>query len=686
MKILFEKSNVYTEYLRSSFLILISLTGFGINDSIINSISAQVNMDINGDGQVNILILGTNNSINGTDTFSPNLIASELQNILSEDLNNSIDVNVISEDIHLTKPVTLGLGGSGTEFTWQHYSHSLMQYYYWPEGREQRLNKLSGLGDYDWDYVVIGADPFFVSTLPGYYSLGVNKIAEKVSEGEAIPLLLMMWSKNPFTGASFEHFEEYTYRTSDGVEVDLQTIPAGLAWRSLPDDKKDFSNLHPTPNGAYLTAASVYSLITKQSASMSGYVYDDEIAEIALTTVTESESNVHYSGIRTFMSPFKSCDIGDETINYNHTGSSSENGIKTALNWVFDKSPKTLQNGGTPPIDFNYGRANTNFEANKRYKIDPSQFDQSFGFPMQDHGNHGNTSMLYGLDKRQSGTINDTDIGVAQFMVEQSELPYARAIPIRTLYAQMQDAIPGQSAYRDSWHMHRNLDKAVAAYMYTLLNGTCVLAEEPEDQSSDEWATWMSHKIGHETAWNLMYLEAVLPDCSTLLDEDGDGFNSYIDCDDENELLNPNQIEVVYNGIDDDCNPATLDDDLDQDGFLAVDDCDDTNAGINPNAEEIPNNGIDEDCDGSDIISNTHEFANAEVLIYPNPVRDIINIDVNKKLDYEVKLYDSYGKLLYSRINSKNLNVQDLQAGYYFIEIIDINSQLKLVEKLVISD
>ena len=28
------------------------------------------------------------------------------------------------------------------------------------------------------------------------------------------------------------------------------------------------------------------------------------------------------------------------------------------------------------------------------------------------------------------------------------------------------------------------------------------------------------------------------------------------------------KVEEVYNGLDDDCNPATLDDDLDQDGFL----------------------------------------------------------------------------------------------------------------------
>ena len=81
----------------------------------INSTNAQDNIDINGDGSLNILILGTNNSINNTDIFSPNLIANELQSILSADGTHTLNVNVISEDIHMSKPVTLGLGGAGTE-------------------------------------------------------------------------------------------------------------------------------------------------------------------------------------------------------------------------------------------------------------------------------------------------------------------------------------------------------------------------------------------------------------------------------------------------------------------------------------------------------------------------------------------------------------------------------------------
>lgn len=470
-----------------------------------------VNLDLNGDGTINIMVIGTNNSISGGEAFSPNQIAAELQSILSADPSITANVNVVAEDIYKSKPVLYGLGGSGTEFTSTFYSHSLAQYYYWPEGLDDRMDNLSGNGAVDWDYVVIGADPHIVSTTPGYYSLGVNKIAAKVAEGGAEPLLLMMWPKSELSVPSIAHFEEFTYRTADGAKVELAAIPAGLAWEALPAGKKDVASVHPTPNGAYVTAASIYSHICGTNASSSAYVYDDELADVALSTVVFEESQVHYSGARTFISPFKSCDINDQVINYNQTGSSSEAGIRGGMNWVFDQAPETLQSGGVSPINFNYGRANSNFEANKRYKINPALFDFSFGFPMQDHGNHGNVSMLYGLDKRSTFTINDTDLGVARFMVQQSELPYARAIPIRTLFAQMREITPTQSAYRDSWHMHRDLDKAVGGYMYTMLTGNCAVGEEPTDQSSAGWRTWMAHKIGYETAWNVMYLDANPP-------------------------------------------------------------------------------------------------------------------------------------------------------------------------------
>jgi hypothetical protein len=54
------------------------------------------------------------------------------------------------------------------------------------------------------------------------------------------------------------------------------------------------------------------------------------------------------------------------------------------------------------------------------------------------------------------------------------------------------------------------------------------------------------------------------------------------DCNDTDVSINPEVTEVLYDGIDNDCNTATLDDDLDGDGFVNANDCNDSDATINP--------------------------------------------------------------------------------------------------------
>ncbi|MBL3529592.1 MAG: hypothetical protein JMN29_18155, partial [gamma proteobacterium endosymbiont of Lamellibrachia anaximandri] len=59
-------------------------------------------------------------------------------------------------------------------------------------------------------------------------------------------------------------------------------------------------------------------------------------------------------------------------------------------------------------------------------------------------------------------------------------------------------------------------------------------------------------------------------------DLDNDGFESRLDCNDNDPLINPDALEIPYDGIDNDCDPATRDDDVDGDGYLVAADCDDT--------------------------------------------------------------------------------------------------------------
>lgn len=104
------------------------------------------------------------------------------------------------------------------------------------------------------------------------------------------------------------------------------------------------------------------------------------------------------------------------------------------------------------------------------------------------------------------------------------------------------------------------------------------------------------------------------------VDNDGDGFPSEtvfescsppdgtfadltqgVDCDDNNNTINPSAAEIYYDGIDQDCAGGD-DNDADGDGHAALaeggDDCDDTDALVSPSVDEVCNNGVDDDCDG----------------------------------------------------------------------------------------
>lgn len=166
------------------------------------------------------------------------------------------------------------------------------------------------------------------------------------------------------------------------------------------------------------------------------------------------------------------------------------------------------------------------------------------------------------------------------------------------------------------------------------------------------------------------------------------------DCNDDVAAVNPGVSETPYNGVDDDCDTATLDNDLDQDGYLLADDCDDNDnslhatltgyadsdndtytsgagqqlctngtlpagylaspngedcndndASINPGATEICGDDIDQNCDGDNSIGFTADGTEAaeydgayEVLFYMAPSSDSVPRD-----NFEIEVWEAPG-------------------------------------------
>jgi len=77
------------------------------------------------------------------------------------------------------------------------------------------------------------------------------------------------------------------------------------------------------------------------------------------------------------------------------------------------------------------------------------------------------------------------------------------------------------------------------------------------------------------------------------------------------------------------------------------------------------------------------ELTNSTIRIYPNPATDVININVPVNLKYHTNIYDLNGRLISSSKNKFVIEIQTLPLGVYLIEITDLDSGHKVVEKII---
>ena len=128
---------------------------------------------------------------------------------------------------------------------------------------------------------------------------------------------------------------------------------------------------------------------------------------------------------------------------------------------------------------------------------------------------------------------------------------------------------------------------------------------------------------------------------ATYPDSDGDGFTSDVDCDDNDATAYPSAPEVFNDGIDQNCDGSdTID--VDNDGIDSTVDCNDNDGSIYPGAPEVANDGIDQDCDGIDYVPGVDNdgdgFDNAtdcddnDATIYPGAT-EIVNDGIDQDCD-----------------------------------------------------
>lgn len=107
-------------------------------------------------------------------------------------------------------------------------------------------------------------------------------------------------------------------------------------------------------------------------------------------------------------------------------------------------------------------------------------------------------------------------------------------------------------------------------------------------------------------------------------DLDGDGLLQSIDCDDEDPLAGGGA-EVAYDGRDNDCDASTPDDDLDGDGFGLAEDCDDADP-LSGGGPEVAYDGRDNDCDPTTLDSDGHLDADVTGLEQLTTVGDVFEV------------------------------------------------------------
>ena len=458
-----------------------------------------------------VLVLGSSQSYLSEAAFPTAGVAGNLQGILEGDASVSQPVTVQNTDTYKSDATT---GFS---------ARTLMSWFYWPDTHAATLALLAN----NWNYVVMVDDPYVASTFPEYHLEGVMRISQEARKIGAEPISVMTWSSwsSGSSDTAVGKFGEMAYRVGDGAGVSV--APAGYAWNNVRAELKD-TGTRPTARGAYVTAATVYSRIFNRSAKLSSFVPAgmivadrDALADVAFLTVQAEAAKTQYSGTVRRPTHFAATLVKNRSVRYADWNSSTEDGISGKFSTCFSNlrtsvsQPYTsgYQSFPTVPeaIDFCHSRFS--------YYADPTQWRNYGTFDFQDR--NGARSMIVGMDRVMWPNGFPEQPTGAVYLEDYYMNRGTFFVPIRVLWARIQEAQPQIPFQTDGHHMSSPVLNGVAAMMVTLLTGRCPTGDEPADPTSTAWQEWFCRKTGYEVAVQHATLNArmagflVLPSATT---------------------------------------------------------------------------------------------------------------------------------------------------------------------------
>jgi hypothetical protein len=79
------------------------------------------------------------------------------------------------------------------------------------------------------------------------------------------------------------------------------------------------------------------------------------------------------------------------------------------------------------------------------------------------------------------------------------------------------------------------------------------------------------------------------------------------------------------------------------------------------------------------------EASGPQMLVFPNPASDVVSVYVNTTEDYELKVLSLDGALIGTKetfSDNINVNISGLSQGLYFIELTNLTTNERMVQKL----